>query len=701
MKLVFYLDYDKFKRCEAPAILPFIQVLRDKGNEVEFASSEEELLSLVEKGCDAVAISVFSTLELRGALRAAVKVKKADPRVVTMLGGQGVAGYAEKLINALGVDVVVEGEGEHVLPLLLRHLSESLETQDLVEAFPEEELVLRERERDYFREELQLFLGERVFYRSPIPLETGEKLVNACFPRKTCIKGHAITLQVPLSGVFVKTYEGAVLKAEPDYRGIYTRERERWGGEYLSYGEFLRLLRPYPTEEELNELAGGYPWDILEAKGWSSLSLYVQRGCNWGRCSYCGISMPHGRRLAPSKVVEWLREAGKHGVTEAIFEDDQFLQDRRWVLELCELIAREGLPGFRFGAMVRVEAVRSREVLVKLREANFVKLQIGVESLIPEKIRYFRKTRPGAEEEYVRKAVRLIEDCFELGIQPGVFIITTRPKARGALGEVAEELRRISEIILASYEKFSRLPTVSFSDMLMAYPGAPLLEKEAYKRVLLPLGPGRTEEGIVLLTLEIPYVFEFKSIHLANFIGNLLAVSRKRGAPPEVVNETLEHLEDLVEALELSARQLVSEVGIALRVIEASDRSREEKKRMISRVIRGAAEPGAFLGGVDVAGYRREAEEEKQLVLDACEEVRRNLRAVEESVIREVNSHLLESRKKLEALELAGDKRLKRELEALRSSTEELLLRTYSFLRARSALEALLDFIREFQKTRG
>jgi radical SAM superfamily enzyme YgiQ (UPF0313 family) len=705
MKLVFYLDYDKFERREAPAILPFIQVLRDKGNHVKFASSEGELLETVEKGYDAVAISVFSTLELKQALRAAVKVKKANPRIVTILGGQGVVGNAEKLINALGVDIVVEGEGEWVLPLLLEHLKlEDLETENLVEAFSEEELVLSDRERDYFGKELQLLLGEHVFYRSPISSKVGEKMINACFTRKTRVNGRTITLPVPISRVLIKTHGGAVLKAEPDYRGIYAGEEERWGEGYpLSYEDFLRLSRPYPTEEELNELTQEYPWDIVEAKGWSALSLYAQRGCNWGRCSYCGISTPYGRRLAPSKVVEWLKEARKRGITQATFEDDQFLQSKKWVEELCDLIVREGLSGdFQFGAMVRVEAVKSREVLAKLREANFVKLQIGVESLIPEKIRYFRKTRPGDEEGYVRKAVRLIENCFELGIQPGVFMITTRPKARGALVEVAEELRRVSEIILSSYEKFSRLPTVSFNDMLMAYPGAPLLEKETYKRILIPLGPRRMEDRVVLLTMEIPYIFEFKSIDLANFIGNLFAISKKRGAPPEVVNESLEHLEDLVEALELSARQLVSEIGIALRVIEASDKSVEEKTMMISRVLRGIAKPEAFFNDVDMAAYRKAAENEKQRILEACGEVKKNLIAVEEPVIREVNSHLMASRKKLKALELAANKsKVRRELEGLRSSTEQLLLRTYSFLRARNTLEALLDFIDEFEKARG
>lgn len=703
MKLIFYLDYDRFGRREAPAIMPFLQVLKDRGNKVEFAASERELLEMVKKGCDAVAISVFSTLELKDSLRAALRVKKANPKIVTLLGGQGIAGNAEALINALGIDIVAEGEGEWVLPLLLEHLTDLIE-ENLIEPFSEVELMLSDREKDYFGEELKLLLDDRVFYRSPIPLKVGKKLVNAGFTRKTRVRGRIIAIPVPLSRVFVKTYEGTVLRAEPDYKKIYTEERKRWEKDYpLSYRGFLSLSQPYPTEEELNELINEYPWDIVEATGWRALSLYAQRGCNWGQCSYCGISSPFGRRLSPYRIIQWLEEARKRGITQVTFEDDQFLQSAKWSEELCSLIVEQGMNrDFQFGAMVRVDSVKSKEMLGKLREANFVKLQIGVESLLPEKIRYFRKTPQGKEEEYVEKATKLIENCIELGIQPGIFIITSRPKERGALVEVAEELKRVTKIIHASYEKFSFLPTFSFNDMLMAYPGAALLETEDYKRIILPLGPIRAKDGVTLLTLEIPYIFEFKSIDLANFIGNLFAISKKRGLPPEVVNEALEHIEDLIQALEVSAQQLASEVGLALRIIEYSNKGREEKRQEISRLLRGAVKPEAFFNGVKVEDYRKAAEDEKERILEACEAVKKYLIAVEEPVIKEVNSHLRASKTKLNALENTADKNvLAEELENLRNKTEKLLLRTYPYLRARNTLEALLGFIDEFEKTRS
>jgi len=695
MKLIFYLDYDKFGRREAPAILPFLQVLMDRGSEVEFASSEKELLEMVKKGCDAVVISVFSTLELKDSLRTAIRVKKADPRIVILLGGQGVTGNAEALINALGIDIVVEGEGELVLPLILEHLR-GLKEENLLEPFSGKDLALRDGERDYFGEDLKLLLDDRVFYRSPIPLKVGENLVKASFTRKTRVNGGIITLHVPVSRVFVKTHEGPVLKAKPDYKRLYTSEKKQWEKDHhLPYKTFISLSRPYPTEEELNELIRDYSWDIVDAKGYSAISLYAQRGCNWGRCSYCGISSSFGRRLSPSRIIQWLEEAKKRGITQVTFEDDQFLQNPKWIKELCSLIQDHDLNrDFQFGAMVRVDSVKGKGMLKMLRASNFVKLQIGVESLLPEKIKYFKKTPRGMEEEYVDKAMKLINHCLEIGIQPGVFIITSRPKENGALLEVAEELKATSRIIYSAYEKFSFLPIISFNDMLMAYPCAPLLETEDYKKIILPLGPIRVKDGIALSTLSIPYIFEFKSIDLANFIGNLFAISKKHGSSPEVMNETLEHIENLIQALEVSAQQLTSEVGLALRIIEASNGSKEE----ISKVLRGEIKPIDVFNGVNLEDYRKIAKEEKQGILEACNAVKKYLTAVEEPTIKEVNSYLLESKKKLNALENTSDKNtVVEELENLRNETSQLLLKTYPCLKARNALEALLNFMDEFE----
>jgi radical SAM superfamily enzyme YgiQ (UPF0313 family) len=702
MRLVFYLDYDKFQRQEAPAILPFIHLLRETGTDVEFASSESKLIAAVKRGCDAVAISVFSSIELRGALKAAVVVKKINPRIVNLVGGQGVNRIADRVIHAMGVDVVVEGEGERILPALLQCLEKcALVENDLMVGFTQEDLAMAEEDKSYFGKELRYLLEDKVLYRSPIPLETGKKIVTANFWRDVSHADGKMSFPVPVAGVYVKTYDGEILKASPDYAETYRMETGKKSGRHPpSLSEYLRLARPFPTEEELND-GLGYPWDIFEEGGWKTLSLYAQRGCNWSRCSYCGISTPFGRRLSPSKVVEWLKQARHHGVTMATFEDDQFLQSKKWIEEMCSKIIQEKLQeDFQFGAMIRVDAVRNDDILVKLRGAGFAKLQIGVESLIPEKIRYFRKTAPGKEREYVEKARELVKNCLRIGIQPGLFIITTRPKKDGALVEVAEELREVSQILLESYEEFSCLPTVGFNDILMAYPGAPLLDKEAYKRVLVPLGPEKTQHGLVFSSLPIPYIFELKSTALANFIGNLREISRRRGLPPEMANETLEHLEDLIEALEISAEQLVTELGIAIKYVESMDIDENERTGLIRALITRELSPQEIFTGEDTSGIRISAEEERERVMKLCSDARANLMAVENSITREVNEHLINLRSRLKSLETSPSTggEIKEDLDSMREETAAILRRAYPLFRARRALESLLDFIDEFER---
>ena len=54
--------------------------------------------------------------------------------------------------------------------------------------------------------------------------------------------------------------------------------------------------------------------------------------------------------------------------------------------------------------MLKVEAGRDKELIRKFKEAGFSKLQIGVESFLPEKIKFFYKSVRGHEEAYCMAA---------------------------------------------------------------------------------------------------------------------------------------------------------------------------------------------------------------------------------------------------------------------------------------------------------
>ncbi|NOZ58292.1 MAG: radical SAM protein [Euryarchaeota archaeon] len=710
-RIAFFMDYDRYGREEAPAILQFVQTLRNLGHEVDFMTSEGELLAKLPRGYDVVALSAFSSLELGRILKTAIRVKQADSRVVSVLGGHGVAENASKLILAPGIDAVVEGEAENTFPLMLKHLSRARESTRLP---PEQPPA---RVPDHLDAKAVELLSRNRFC-SAIEEEQAEEILGEHFTRRIRHRGREVEIEVPITGVHIKTREGEVLysgsaRDEEVVSRAYRRNRERIGG--MTQGELSRYLHAHPTREELEACFGGYPWDIVQAKGWHALSLYIQRGCNWGRCQYCSITTPPGRSISVDRVVALLGEAVEHGIEQVTFDDDQFVQSERYVAELCRGIIRAGLHRrLRFGAMLRVDAIKDAELLALMRRAGFEKLQVGVESLVPEKIAYFGKTLPGREEEYIHRAKELIHNCLGAGVEVGVFIITTRPKRQGALEEVAAELEALLTMLLSLYRAHHRLPTLSFNDMLMAYPGAPLLRRERHKRFFVPVALRNGE----LLVLEIPYIFELKSVQLANFLSILKEMARRRGLPPEQLNETLEHLEDLIAALKVAAQHLRSELAPCLEYLSSlgeEDRARLARllglpsPRIESHLLSGRVSAAELERAVERLG-EGEAERlrqlperlrEESLALERrCGEMEHLLYALESDIYMQIRAHLRRVREELRQLERSGGA-TREALQEYISTSQELLHRYYPYYLARSALQNLIAWLEEYasQKT--
>ena len=528
MRIAFYQDYDVYRREEAPAILQFVQILR-KDFDLDFYTNEEELLKNIDH--DVLAISCFSCIELRRLLRIASRVKLRKPEIVSIIGGQGVNGLAEKIIEAKCIDIAVEGEGELVLPPILKVLERNL---DKIRAGEPKKyngkIVLDRVQKEIFTdEEIELL---RYDFESPISDELAGEILNTEILRE---KG-----KEKIGNVYIKTS-----------KKIYKSDKKD-----LS-----------PSNEELNRIfrAEDYPWDIVRKKGYRALSIYAQRGCNWAKCSYCAIVTKAGRRINSEKVVKILEEACKHGIRYVTFEDDQFLQNINYVKEICKGIVEKGInKKLYFGCMIRVDSVKDYDILKILKKANFIKLQIGVESFVKSKIKYFQKTVDGKEEEYIKRAKKLIFSCLDAGIVPGIFIITTSPEAK--LVDVLEEIEAIVEILKECSEKYRVLPNFSFNDVLMAYPNAPLLYKERYKKVVFPL----RREGDKIINLEIPYVFDIKSPIINIFVGYLQRLSMKRNI--QNVNESLEHIEDIIRSIEYASGIMTSSYIVALTFLsELSD----------------------------------------------------------------------------------------------------------------------------------
>ncbi len=527
MKVAFLQDYDIYHREEAPAILQFIQILR-KDFHLDFYTNEKELFENLDH--DVLAISCFSCVELRRLLKIANKAKLKKPDIISIMGGQGVSGLADRIIEAKSIDIVVEGEGELVLPPILKVLEKNLKKIECRKPQRYDGTLLLDRiQKEIFTEdEIELL---RYDFISPITDEIAEEILSIEIRRN-----HK---KEKIGNVYIKTPTKIYRSPKKDLA---------------------------PNNEELNSIfrAEDYPWDIVRKKKYRALSIYAQRGCNWSMCSYCAITTKPGRRIDKKSVIKLIEEAKKHKLKYITFEDDQFLQNLGYVEDICREIVRKGLnKHLYFGCMIRVDAVKNKEILKKLKESNFVKLQIGVESFVKNKIRYFNKTLRGKEEEYIEKAKWLIYSCLEVGIVPGVFIITTAPNSK--LIDILKEIETIVEILEESAEKYNILPNFSFNDVLMAYPNAPLLTREKFKKIILPL----KRENNRIINLEIPYIFEIKYPIISIFINYLQELSKRRNIPN--VNERLEHIEDIILSIEHASRIMTSSYVIVLTFLKELD----------------------------------------------------------------------------------------------------------------------------------
>ena len=166
------------------------------------------------------------------------------------------------------------------------------------------------------------------------------------------------------------------------------------------------------------------------------MPIITSRGCPF-QCTFCVSSRIFGRkaRMRSSKNVvdeiEWLRDV--HGADAFTFYDDTFTLDKKRVFKICEemKVRKIGLP---WDCQTRVDQV-SREVLVKMREANCQQVFFGVESGSQKILDAVKK---GTSIEQNEKAIRWAKDA---GLFVAVSVIIGYP------GETTDTLKQTLDFI--------------------------------------------------------------------------------------------------------------------------------------------------------------------------------------------------------------------------------------------------------------
>jgi anaerobic magnesium-protoporphyrin IX monomethyl ester cyclase len=188
--------------------------------------------------------------------------------------------------------------------------------------------------------------------------------------------------------------------------------------------------------------------------------LASSRGCPH-KCTFCGASRFLGkiwRKRKPEGMLEELLYWYGKGYREFVFEDSLFSADKKRIIAFCEmLIARD------LNVQIDVDGARAddlnREVLGKMKEANFRSITFGVESAANHVLDAFKK---GESIEQIYDTISIAD---ELGFQIGMFFILGGP------GETIEDARksfafsqRFENVKHAHFFKLTPIPGTSYFD---------------------------------------------------------------------------------------------------------------------------------------------------------------------------------------------------------------------------------------------
>ena len=114
--------------------------------------------------------------------------------------------------------------------------------------------------------------------------------------------------------------------------------------------------------------------------------LETSRGCPHN-CSFCETSRFFSctwRGRSPSNVVKDIRKLVNDGAIIIQISDDNFTADPKRVIEICHLLKNEPLPLFFMFSARSDDLTKYPELIPNLAKANFLRVTIGVETIIPE-----------------------------------------------------------------------------------------------------------------------------------------------------------------------------------------------------------------------------------------------------------------------------------------------------------------------------
>jgi anaerobic magnesium-protoporphyrin IX monomethyl ester cyclase len=210
--------------------------------------------------------------------------------------------------------------------------------------------------------------------------------------------------------------------------------------------DFLRDINELPAPDY-----DGLPLDLYLDRP-LRLPIMGNRGCYWGKCTFCVHfwSLGTGRmrlRSAENQLSDMKTLMSKYGTNTFYFTDETI--ELNEAERLSRMILDEGLD-VNWGSMVRLEEQLTEDYLRLVRSAGFYLMLFGLES-INQRIQDI--IRKGVD---ISTAWRILRDCEKLGIKVNLFMILGIP------GETEEEMRENVDFMRDNTELFETLHITTF-----------------------------------------------------------------------------------------------------------------------------------------------------------------------------------------------------------------------------------------------
>lgn len=182
------------------------------------------------------------------------------------------------------------------------------------------------------------------------------------------------------------------------------------------------------------------------------LPVMSNRGCYWGRCSFCShhFTLGTGRMRARSPelvLADMTTLQAKHGARSFFFSDESMHPGD--MKKLSEMIIEQGVQ-VSWSGMMRFEDCMDVEYLELFKKAGCYTIMFGLESIAQNVQDIIQK---GVNTELVW---RVLEDCKKVGIKVHLFIILGTP------GETEEDMKENIDFLLNNTHLYETVQIATF-----------------------------------------------------------------------------------------------------------------------------------------------------------------------------------------------------------------------------------------------